>query len=58
VLVLARTTRQQIKIGPHTVTVLSIKGKEVRLGFEFDKEIPIRRGELEPRDKPEETEAA
>ncbi len=46
-LVLARRKQQSIVIGDEiVVTILEIKGKEIRLGIEAPKEISVLREEL------------
>ena len=49
-LVLSRKPKESIVIdGQITVTVLQVNGKNVRLGIEAPKEVPIRRKELRER---------
>ena len=46
-LVLTRKTEESIKIGNHiTVTVLEVKGHQVKLGIEAPKETPVNRTEI------------
>ena len=48
-LVLSRKRNESIVIGGEvTVTVLEVKGSRIRLAITAPREIPIRRGELEP----------
>jgi len=47
-LVLSRKKNQSIVIGDHvTVTVLEVRGNQIRLGIEAPKDVVIRRSELE-----------
>ena len=48
-LVLTRKEDQTILIGNVTVTVVRVCGDRVRLGIDAPPEVPVRRGELEPR---------
>jgi carbon storage regulator len=49
-LVLSRKPHEDILVGKGiTIRVLAISGKTVRLGITCPKEIPIRRGEVEPK---------
>lgn len=49
-LILSRKTAEQVQIGDEiVVTVLSMHGSRVRLGFSAPREISIRRSELELR---------
>jgi len=58
-LVLSRKTDEVIQVdGPCRLTVVSIKGKAVRLGIEADPDVAIVRGELERRPRNETREAA
>ena len=46
-LVLTRKTEESIKIGNHiTVTVLEIRGHQVKLGIEAPRETPVNRTEI------------
>jgi carbon storage regulator len=48
-LVLSRKRDESIVIGDNvTVTVLEVKGNRIRLAITAPREVPIRRGELEP----------
>jgi len=50
-LVLGRRKGDQVVIGDGiVVTVLRIRGNEVRLGFEADRSVRIRRAELDESD--------
>ena len=50
-LVLSRKIGERVTIGDGVVvTVLEVKGKQVRLGFEAPPDVPIWRGELEFQD--------
>ncbi len=50
-LVLSRKKGEKIIIGDNIVIeVVEIKNKQIRLGFEADKSIPIRRAEVPARD--------
>ena len=44
-LVLTRKSLEQVIIGNSVVTLLSINGGHVRLGFEFPEDVPIHRAE-------------
>ncbi len=56
-LVLSRKERQSIVIGGRiVVTVIEIRGSQIRLGIEAPKEVPVRREELDPA--PREVSAA
>jgi carbon storage regulator len=47
-LVLSRKVGERVTIGDGVVvTVLEVKGRQVRLGFEAPSDVPIWRGELE-----------
>jgi len=47
-LVLSRKIGERVLIGDRiVVTVLEVKGRQVRLGFEAPPDVPIWRGELE-----------
>jgi carbon storage regulator len=48
-LILSRKTRQAIKIGEGIViTVVAVRGKQVRFGIEAPPDVRIRREELPP----------
>jgi carbon storage regulator len=48
-LVLTRKERQSIKIGDGiTLTIVAVRGKQVRFGIEAPRDVPIRREELSP----------
>lgn len=50
-LVLSRKKGEKIIINENiTIEVVEIKNKQIRLGFEADKNIPIRRAEVPARD--------
>ena len=49
-LVLTRRERERLKIGDDvTVTVVGIRGNEVRLGFEAPRSVPVHREEIYER---------
>jgi carbon storage regulator len=49
-LVLSRKIHQEIVIGDGIViTIVAVRGKQVRLGIKAPPEVPIRRDELLPR---------
>jgi len=49
-LVLSRKPGQVVIIGKDVrLTILGVRGKQVRLGFAAPAEVPIRRDELAPR---------
>lgn len=48
-LVLSRKIRQVIHVGDVKIVVTSIKGDRVSIAIEAPRDIPIRRGELEPK---------
>jgi len=52
-LVLSRKKGEDIVIGDAVVRVVEIRGDRVRLGIDADRDVPIRRGELEPEDNDE-----
>lgn len=50
-LVLSRKKGEKIIVNENiTIEVVEIKNKQIRLGFEADKNIPIRRAEVPARD--------
>ncbi len=58
-LILSRRIDETICIGDSvTVTVLDVKGKQVRIGIEAPKQIPVNRLEVLERDKAKSTEQA
>jgi carbon storage regulator len=51
-LVLSRKIGERVLIGDNvTLTVLEVKGRQVRLGFEAPQSVSIWRGELEFQDR-------
>ncbi|MGC3968329.1 MAG: carbon storage regulator [Pirellulales bacterium] len=51
-LVLSRKVEQQIQIGEGIViTILQVKGNQVRIGIEAPREVRVIRGELEPKNE-------
>lgn len=49
-LVLERKIGQSLRIGDEIeVQVLGVHGKQIKLGIEAPKSVPVRREELEPR---------
>ncbi len=57
-LVLTRRTGQTLNIGDEVqVTVLGIKGNQVRIGIDAPKNVPVHRQEVYERIKREEQEA-
>lgn len=55
-LVLSRTPMQKIQIGDNvTITVLRIKGNQIKLGIEAPRDVRVVRSELPPRDAAEES---
>lgn len=51
-LVLTRKTNETIVIeGPCEITLLSISGNRASVGIKADRDINIRRGEIDPLDK-------
>jgi carbon storage regulator len=52
-LVLSRKEDQTIVIdGRITITVVSIRGNQIRLGIDAPRDVPVRRGELAAGDHP------
>lgn len=50
-LILTRNIDQSVRIGDEIeVTILEVQGRQVRLGIQAPRNIPIRRHELEPMD--------
>jgi carbon storage regulator CsrA len=48
--VLTRQPRQAVKIGDRvTVTILEIRGTQVRLGVDAPRDVSVLRGELSPK---------
>jgi carbon storage regulator len=48
-LILSRKVHQEIVIGNGiSITIVAIRGKQVRLGIKAPPQVPIRRDELEP----------
>jgi len=46
-LILSRRTGESVKIGDEvTVTVLGVKGNQVRLGFKAPQDVPVHREEI------------
>jgi len=57
-LVLTRKKDETIVLdGRITVKVLHVKGSTIRLGIEAPREVPVRRGELEPLFDPTDPES-
>jgi len=56
VLVLSRKVGETIKAGGVTITVVRIKGSNVRIGVEAPDHVPIVRGELDKGQRQEETD--
>jgi len=53
VLILTRRVGEAVKIGDDvTITVLRIKGNQVRIGVDAPKSTAVRRDELDKRDTP------
>ena len=49
-LILTRRTGETLRIGPDiTVTVLGVKGTQIRIGIDAPKSVPVHRGELYER---------
>lgn len=49
-LILDRRPQESVQIGPNMkVTVLGVKGRHVRLGFDVPREIPVHRQEIAER---------
>ena len=58
-LVLTRKAGESIVIGNQVrITVLELQGRQIRLGIEAPKEIPVHRGEVYERIKEENEQAA
>lgn len=55
-LVLSRKVGETIKAGGVTITVVRIKGSNVRIGVEAPDHVPIVRGELDKGQRQEETD--
>jgi carbon storage regulator len=52
-LVLSRKEGERIQIGPDIwITVVQVRGNQVRIGVEAPKEVPVIRGELNPNQPP------
>jgi carbon storage regulator len=52
-LVLTRRTGETLKIGDDvSITILGIKGNQVRLGLDAPRGVAVRRGELAPQSRP------
>lgn len=57
-LVLTRKPREEIRIGDGiTITILRVKGQQVRVGIEAPNDIRIVRGELDPEIEPEDSDS-
>jgi carbon storage regulator CsrA len=53
-LVLVRRPGESVTVdGVGTIKCLSVCGNKIRLGFDFDPSIQLRRSEVEPPQKPE-----
>ena len=58
-LILSRKTDQQIKIGEHiTLTIIEIRGEQVKIGVEAPKSVKVFREEVFSAIKNENTKAA
>ena len=58
-LILGRRVGETLKIGEDvSITILSIKGNQVRLGVNAPKDIAVHREEIAEHAKPEATEGA
>lgn len=57
-LVLTRKKEQTIRVGDVTFKILRIAGDRVRVGIDAPQATPISRGELPPKPKPTEKDAA
>lgn len=52
-LILSRKVHQEIVIGDGiSITIVAVRGKQVRIGIKAPPDVPIRRDELEPRPAP------
>jgi carbon storage regulator len=52
-LILSRKVHQEIKIGNGiSITIVAIRGKQVRIGIKAPPQVSIRRDELQPLDQP------
>jgi len=52
-LILSRKVHQEIVIGDGiSITIVAIRGKQVRIGIKAPPDVPIRRDELEPLPRP------
>jgi carbon storage regulator len=57
-LILSRRIGETIRIGPHiVVTVLGVKGTQIRIGIEAPKDVEVHREEIFDRIKHERTTA-
>jgi carbon storage regulator len=45
-LVLTRKVGQTIRVGDIVITVTSVRGRQVRIGIDAPRNVPIQRGEL------------
>ncbi len=53
-LVLSRRQSQRVQLGDSIVlTIVRVNGDRVRVGIEAPADVPVRRGELAPRELPE-----
>jgi carbon storage regulator len=54
VFIVSRKLHEEIVIGEGiSITVVAIRGKQVRLGIKAPPQVPIRRDELEPLPRPD-----